>query len=105
MIQLPIPGSATLEELRLTCGRTENLEICKLVQLSKMQVVADKRSNLASFDEVDIEGELPDLIFVEITEGANTPSIIAEHMAAGKSFLFQAAIFVENKETEVAVFR
>jgi hypothetical protein len=105
MIQLPIPGGATLEEIRLTCGTTENLEICKLVHLSKMPVVGGKRRNMASFAEVGIEDVVPDLVLVAVPPGANAASLIADQLAEGKLLIFDETIFVENEDEEVLGFR
>lgn len=105
MIQFPISGDATLEEIRLTCGSTENLEICKLVHLSKMPIVNDKRRNMASFAEVNIEDEVPDLVLVAVPSGGNAASLIANQLSQGKLLIFDETIFVESKDTEVLGFR
>jgi hypothetical protein len=105
MIQLPISGDATLDQLRLTCGTTENLEICKLVHISKMAIVGDKRRNMASFAEVNIEDVVPDLVLVAVPPGGNAASLIADQLAQSKLLIFDETIFVENKDTEVLGFR
>lgn len=105
MIQLPISGGATLDQLRLTCSRTENLEICKLVHISKMAIVGGKRRNLASFAEGEIEDEVPDLVLVEVPEGGNAASLIADQLAQGKMLIFNETIFVENRDMQVLAFR
>ncbi|HEX8147811.1 MAG TPA: hypothetical protein VF591_11580 [Pyrinomonadaceae bacterium] len=105
MIQFPIAGSATLDEIRLTCGTTENVEICKLVHLRKLPVVNDRRRNMASFAEVEIEDEVPDLVLVAVPKGGNAASLIADQLAKGRQLIFDETIFVENKDTEVLGFR
>jgi hypothetical protein len=105
MIQFPISGSATLEEIRLTCGTTENMEICKLVHLSKLPVVGNKRRNMAAFAEVEIEDVVPDLLLVAVPQGGNAASLIAEQLAQGKLLIFDETIFVEDKDAEVLGFR
>jgi hypothetical protein len=105
MIQLLIPGDATLEQIRLTCGTTENAEICKLVHLSKRPLVGDKRSNIASFAEVNLEDVVPDLALVAVPPGGNAASLIADQLAKGKMLIFDEIIFVQNKDTEVLGFR
>ena len=105
MIQLPIPGSATLDEIRLTCGTTENMEICKLVHISKMLIVGDKRRNMASFAAVGIEDEVPDLVLIAVPTGGNAASLIAEQLAKGKLLIFNETIFVQNADTQVLGLR
>jgi hypothetical protein len=105
MIEFPIAGSATLDETRLTCGTTENMEICKLVHLRKLPIVNDKRRNMASFVEVEIEDEVPDLVLVAAPKGGSTASLIADQLSQGRQLIFDETIFVENKETEVLGFR
>lgn len=105
MIQFPIAGSATLDGIRLTCGTTENLEICKLVHLRKLPVINGKRRNMASFVEVEIEDVVPDLVLVAVPEGANAASLIADQLAQGRMLIFDERIFVEDEDTEVLGFR
>lgn len=105
MIQFPIAGSATLDEIRLTCGTTENMEICKLVHLRKLPVVNGKRRNMASFVEVEIDDVVPDLVLVAVSQGGNAASLIADQLAKGRMLIFDEPIFVEDEDTEVLGFR
>jgi hypothetical protein len=106
MINLIVDGGATLEQIKLTCGTTENLEFCKLVHLEKRPVVNVKRTNLATFTEVDPAGEIPaDLALIAVPLGVSAASIIATQLQNGKLLIFDEPIFVENNDTEVLGFR
>jgi hypothetical protein len=106
MINLLIDGSATLEQIRFTCGTTENLEFCKLVHMDKRPVVNNNKKNLATFTEVDPAGDIPpDLVFVALAPGQSAASVIATQLQAGKLLIFDEHIFVQNNDTEVLAFR
>lgn len=106
MINLLIPGSATLDEIQRTCGTTENMEFCKLVHMEKRPVVDNKRSNLATFAEIDPAGEIPpDLVLIAVSEGESAASIIATQLQQGKLLIFDEHIFVRGIDSEVLAFR
>jgi len=106
MINLLIDGAATLDQIRFTCGTTENLEFCKLVHMEKRPVINDQRKNLATFTEVDPAGDIPpDLVLIALTPGQSAASVIAAQLQAGKLLIFDEHIFVQNDDTEVLGFR
>lgn len=107
MSDAKISGSLTLDQIRLTCGTTENLEFCKLTRLKKLPAGDDgKNWNLAQFEDVDpADPTPPDLVLVAVPPGGNAATIIADQLAKGKKSIFDEHIFVEDKDTEVLGFR
>lgn len=104
MKKFSIPANSTLDQLRFTCGQTENLEFCKLTSLTTLEDATGKK-NIASFEDVDISTILPDLFFIEITTSLNLPSVIASQLANNKHMLFTSEVFIQNNLTKIAVFR
>src|SRR5437588_8260989 len=101
MIEHKVSGSATLDEIRLTCGTVENGEFCKLTSLNKLPVENGKHMNLAQFTEVDPADDVPpDLVLAEVPEGTTDASVIAAQLANGKHPIWDVstAVFVEDNE-------
>lgn len=104
MIQRPIAGDFTLDELTLECGTIQNVSICKLVHLEKMGEVSGTKFNLGVFAPVPI-GTIPLPTLIAVGPGDNKATIIATQLAQGKLLIFDENIFVENQATQVMGFR
>lgn len=102
--ELEYPGSITLDELlnALTVQEVESTE--KLVGLKILPDGPDGHRILASLADRPIGVPFKPLVLVKVPPG-QLEAIKAQQAGQGRSFLFSAAVWIENQQTEVAAFR
>ena len=105
-IERKVRGDLDLEDLQNFCITVQNMSICKLIRISKKSdEPPGQKFNLAIFEEVGVNDVVADPVLVALRNDADLAEIIANHLANGKKFVFDAVIFVESKESRVLGFR
>lgn len=106
MEQFPVDGSTTLAQQRDTLRFIELAGFFNklLTYVSSSNTgEAGEKVNLASFERT--QQKPPDLILVEVGDGQNAVSIIADQLANGKQVVFHEKVFVSGVKKEVLGFR
>jgi len=107
MEKFPVDGSTSLEDQRNTLRFIELAGPGKLLTYTKKPSPAGstEKVNLATFENVGLDVDVPDLLLVEVPATGNAASIIADRLSQGKNVVFHERVFVKGTEKEVLGFR
>lgn len=103
-------GKASLDELKRACENTQNTQKAKLVHCQGGINEAatgedDKFFNQAQFVTVEkLKHIYDELIFVEVEDAGDIPSLVAGQMANRALLIFNETLIVQNKEKRVLGF-
>lgn len=99
--QMVVDGSMSLEDQRRSLHLQEVTKPCLLSSLEK----GDPTQNTATFNEIPLGQNVPDLFLVEIVPPATLESVKNDQPAKGHQIIFNSTIYVGGREANVAGFR
>lgn len=102
-MEAQINGTFSLKEQEDSLSATENSQNVKLVSFKKGDQPG-KKVNYASFVEVKLGEDIPDLVLVNVPP-ERLDSEKAAQQSKGKSIIFYSLVYVGGNETNVAGFR
>jgi hypothetical protein len=107
MEKYPIDGNASLEDQQNTLRFIELAGPAKLLTYTKKTspTGSDAKVNLATFENIGLGEEIPELVLMEVAGGQNAVAVISGQLAQGKTVVFHERIFVGGVEKEVVGFR
>ncbi len=100
---LSLDGAFSLQELQQTIITEENLGFKRLTGLQKRDIMPP--ANMATFEDIEGVDPIPAIILIALKAGDDVDAIAATQKAKGKKLLFQAQIYLQGSESEVAAFR
>jgi len=98
-----LDGNFSLQDLQQTLITQENLGFKHVTGLSKRN--EPPAANVATFEDDPGVNPNPPLVLIQLKAGDDLNAIKTAQQAQGKSFLFQATIFVAGTDAQIAAFR
>ena len=103
----PIDGNSPLADQQNTLQFIELAGPAKLLTYTRKPSPegSSAKVNLATFESIGLDEDIPELVLVEVGGGQNTVAVISQQLAQGKTVVFHERIFVGGIEKEVLGFR
>ena len=96
-----VDGSMSLDDQQKSLHFQELTKPCLLTSLEK----GDPTQNTATFNEIPLGQNVPELFLVAIVSPATLQSVKNDQQTKGRKIIFNSSVYVGGQEASVAGFR